>query len=426
MPMMWRAAVLALLAGGCNQVFGLSKTAVVDGAIGGSCGSGDLCLAPSVCDTTSNLCVQCTATQADACTAGSPVCGSDDVCHPCTAHADCPSDVCLPDGSCAAAVEVSYVAPTGTDPVGATDAPCSQAAPCATVAGALLSKELRPTIKVRGSISKSTTIPAGAALTIIGDADAELHADVGPAITVLGSAVLTLRDLVIASGSSGIEVSSANTSATVNLLHCQIRNNSGIGINVTGPSAGPQPTLTVAQSKIESNNGGGIYVTNGIVDLVGNVFFGNGNMMTVAGFGGLRLDTVSANSRVAFNTFASNLTKAFPPAIRCSSLDLTLSNNVAADNVQAGAGSAQVDDVNLCTYTYTLVFPGPVPNGATNMGGDPMFTDLVHGDLHIVNDQSPAWSAADPNADLSGLAADDPDGHARVRPADVGAFQHLN
>src|SRR5512140_3736520 len=76
------------------------------------CTSNAQCFAPTgICELLSNTCVQCTAAQASACGGAGPVCGADDRCRRCTSHAEClSSNTCLPDGSCAIADDVAYVA----------------------------------------------------------------------------------------------------------------------------------------------------------------------------------------------------------------------------------------------------------------------------------------------------------------------------
>jgi len=80
---------------------------------GTSCKDNTQCVSSrGVCDTRSMTCVQCTAAEPAACGGASPVCGADDSCHGCSSHAECPdSNVCLPDGSCAATGDVAYVVP---------------------------------------------------------------------------------------------------------------------------------------------------------------------------------------------------------------------------------------------------------------------------------------------------------------------------
>src|SRR5262249_39024049 len=59
---------------------------------GNSCTTDQSFSAPTaVCDVSGTMmCVQCTASEHDACTATQPVCGDDHACRGCAAHAECP------------------------------------------------------------------------------------------------------------------------------------------------------------------------------------------------------------------------------------------------------------------------------------------------------------------------------------------------
>ena len=111
--------------------------------------------AAPVCDLAAQVCVECTPESAAACTGQKPICGADNVCRACTAHADClASMVCLPDGSCGIEDQVAYVANGGTS------ATCAKSAPCNTLTAAILLG--KPYIKVASGEpvkdTKTTTI----------------------------------------------------------------------------------------------------------------------------------------------------------------------------------------------------------------------------------------------------------------------------
>src|ERR1700759_955170 len=86
-----------------------------DGGIAGpGCINSAECTAPTpVCDITRSMCVACTADEPSACRGTTPTCGADDTCRACVVDADCESSTCLPDGSCAAPIEVLHAAPDG-------------------------------------------------------------------------------------------------------------------------------------------------------------------------------------------------------------------------------------------------------------------------------------------------------------------------
>src|SRR3990167_1130749 len=72
----------------------------------------------------------------------------------CATADDCasPTGACdVASGACAAAAEVAYVAPTGTD-----NAQCTQAMPCTEIAKALMTN--RPYLKLSGETTEQVTI----------------------------------------------------------------------------------------------------------------------------------------------------------------------------------------------------------------------------------------------------------------------------
>jgi hypothetical protein len=97
---------------------------------------------------------------------------------------------------------------------------------------------------------------------------------------------------------------------------------------------------------------------------------------------------------------------------------LTLSNNIISDNVVSGGGH-QVGGSAMCSFTYSDIGPDTV-SGTGNTMAPPLFVNPSAGDYHLMAN-SPCVDAADPNADLTGVAAKDIDGETRTKPADIGA-----
>src|SRR5215468_5453708 len=126
--------VFVAAAAGCRRKSDLfcerNPDQCTDGSTEGQmCG---MCMAPTlVCNTDTNLCVECVKNTD--CATTTPVC-DEHACRACRAHADCvDSETCLPDGSCAAATDVAYI----VNPGGADNATCDKATPCATMTAAL-------------------------------------------------------------------------------------------------------------------------------------------------------------------------------------------------------------------------------------------------------------------------------------------------
>jgi Right handed beta helix region len=433
------------------------------------CGSDNAChgcstdqqCAPNVCDLGSQMCVQCTTANPAACTATTPVCGNDNACHGCTAHAECSSNVCLADGSCAAQTSVAYVA-------GGQSGTCSKTDPCGTLDAALQTG--RPYVKLATGLikdNKTTTID-GKTVTILADAGAKLDRDGDGAILVVQSsgaagAKVQIFDVEITgatgtSGGDGIRLTANGSVPSLDLTRVTIDGNQGIGVTIAGGSltvsrstvsgntgggvamtgagsitvsqstvsgntgggvamTGASGSITVSQSTVSGNTGGGIAVS-GTFSIVGNVFFNNGGNTSL--IGGISIGTsTNAANRLEFNSFALNTTQdGVGPAVQCLAGTFTAKNNIMSDN---RTPTAQADQFGgTCTHAFSIIRPGALPVG--NSGADPMFVDPSRGNLHL-NTTSPARRTADPNSDLTGIAARDIDGTSRTSPADIGAYQ---
>jgi hypothetical protein len=464
---MRRAVLLALLAGAsCNQIFGLKPTALDDSGGGGGGGGGDgtepcggSCVAPLVCDTARMECVACTATQHDSCADDTPVCGSDDTCRGCAAHAECASDVCLPGGPCAVASTVAYVVGsdfTGGDGIGrldpGSDADCTQAFPCATVAAAESSSPPRNTVKVRGTLIGTTAFQLDVNLTIIGDADATLDGSGSASVALAGNIHAALIDLSITHGAPGIKSGGGGLSS-LDITHCQIANNAtyGVQLETVGSSA---INLHMSRSTVEYNPSGGLSLSFVSFALVGNVIAFNGSATSAIGGLDFANEPDGSASLLELNTIADNHSEASgsaAPGVRCgSNANVFADSNIIAHNTKANDLLTQVSGTT-CTFIYTIVAAactdGSNGSGATgltdgvgsNRVTDPFFESdgsaagsnvclNVEGsgspnDLHP-GPQSPAIGHADPSLPLTGLAAVDLDGLPRVAPADTGAYHH--
>jgi hypothetical protein len=398
-----------------------------------ACGSDSDCTTAGtmVCDVAgSKQCVACTTSEAGACMAMTPVCGSDDTCRACAAHSECASAACLPDGSCGDASNVAYVAEGATD-----NATCDQMHPCLTVPAALATK--RPYVKLHGMIDGPVMLVDQPMVTWLADPGATLTSTtIGNVLTLGGSSQVAIYDLEITgslgAASVGISVPAGSTvkldlhrakvtsngadglqasSGTITVDGATFSGNQGLGINAMNNE------LTVSRSMFISNQKGGIAASNLFV-IVGNTFFSNGS--NTSAVGGVSVQTPAIKSRLDFNSFSLNTTvDTIGAGIQCLGT-FTASNNIMANNREA---STMNQTGGNCSHTYSIALPGAAPIGSNNSQSDPLFVDGTHGDLHLQS-TSPARGAADPAADLTGVAADDADGHARVAPADLGAYQH--
>lgn len=375
-----------------------------------ACMSNDQCAAPkAICDVAgSKICVQCIAPgQTSACMGATPTCSSDNTCQACSAHADCGSAACLPDGSCAMENEVAYLDSGGTD-----NPTCSKALPCTKFDKALVTG--RMFVKIKGMINEQVTIN-NRSVTLLADPGAKLTStNSGVILRVDGSSVVNIYDLEISNGlgAGGIGLSMpAGNSATVNLRRAKLLNNTGGGINTSNGN------LTVSQSTISSNAGGGISLTNGTFVIVGNVFFNNGTQLGSVGGVAITASQNAAN-RLEFNSFNKNQTQdGLGTAIQCIAGSFTARNNILSGN---GTASNLEQTGGTCLHAYSIVRPGALPAGTGNSAMDPLFTNTTTGDLHLMAG-SPALGAADPSSNLLGAAEFDIDEQKRTSPADLGA-----
>ncbi len=320
---------------------------------GKACTSSDQCSAPNaVCDVAgSKTCVQCLAPdQTSACTGTTPTCSDDHACRACTAHSECAtSNVCLPDGSCAAENQVAYVSAGGTD-----NANCAKATPCTKVTKALATN--RSHVKFTGTIDEG-------GIVAIDNQNVSLHADPnaklvrtsnGVILEVKGTSKVAIYDLEISGASgagAGISMPTGNT-AQLELRRTKVLNNAGGGISASGG------TLAVSQSTLSGNQGGGISMaTAGVVTLTNNFIHHNGNT-TTASFGGLSLRPMGA-SKIEFNTIVdnqANLGAASAGGVFCDTGGFVAPNNIIFRNTGGTTGNVQA--FGLCTYGNSFNMPG--------------------------------------------------------------------
>lgn len=266
--------VLCLVAAACS-----SEEARDDG----SCAADSDCQAPTAaCDLgASNTCVQCVpGRKTEACVGTSPVCDASLRCQPCTRHADCLSDACMPDGSCAAESNVLYLREGGMGTV------CSKAMPCGSFEAALAALSNTQTIlRVSGLISNSEGFIAFGSAVLLGDsAGAALRGGgtgaAAPILSLVNGARVEVYDVAFRDSRDAAVSISASSQAT--LVRSRIDNSAGEGILVAGKarlrqsevtscndpgrpaiSVLPGGELTVDRSRISDNDSTGVVVADG-------------------------------------------------------------------------------------------------------------------------------------------------------------------
>ena len=359
------------------------------------------------------------------------MCSDTQTCEGCSAHSDCAaSDVCLPSGACAAAAEVAYVAPTGTD-----NAQCTQAMPCTEIAKALMTN--RPYLKLSGETTEQVTI-TGKTVTLLAAPGAKLtDTSNGTLLTISGASNVSIYDLEIsgASGAAGVGIAMPlGTTATVTLDRATVRGNANAGVAMSGGTlavtdaiiSGNQGagisfaggTLTVTRSTLAENAGGGLSMSaDGMITLTHNFIYRNGNT-TSASAGGARLQPMTG-SKIEFNTVVdnqANQNSASAGGWFCDTTGFTTSGNLVFRNIGGPAGMTQ---------TFGSCAPGNSFIQAASIGDNtPMFVspNITPFDYHL--------TAATPTSirDAAGACTGvDVDGQPRPAGAacDLGADEHV-
>jgi hypothetical protein len=400
-----------------------------------SCSTGADCtgaVGTPVCDVGGTMtCVQCTAAESGECKDQSPVCGGDQKCRGCTAHTECASAACLPDGSCAREGEVAYVAPT---PTGSNNTMCTKAMPCVEAGKALQTN--RAYVKFSGSTDELVVVD-DRNVTFLADPNGKLMPTKnGIVLEVKGTSKLEIYDLEITGGSGGaggigISMPPGN-SATLKLIRAKVTNNTGGGIvasggtltvtqsTVSGNTAGgisaSGGTLTVTQSTVSGNTAGGISASGGSFSISNNVIAKNGGLMSP--FGGVYLNQITtAGNKFEFNTVSGNGSMGLTTGVVCALVGqpVAMSNNIVYGNQGTGIDT-QVAGAN-CNWTYSDIGPDTVA-GTGNLSVDPGFVDPAANNFHLKG-TSVAKDAANPAATLEV----DIDGDARPQGPrrDMGA-----
>ncbi|HEU0036311.1 MAG TPA: right-handed parallel beta-helix repeat-containing protein [Kofleriaceae bacterium] len=421
----WLVVAAAALATGCkerNPLFCENPDHANDPAClsdgGGPCDDTSDCSGNTpLCKIPPGQCVQC-LDNVD-CGALTPICGDDNACHSCTLDTECGSQVCLDDGSCASSDAVLFAAPTGSDVAGCGLTPGD---PCRLDRALLEATETRNLIKLKQG---TYPISGGEGLVVDGnnadvtllakDAAIDRNADDGPVITMKSGAGLTIIDGTVRDGSgvSGNGITCSNNGKLV-LQRVEVTSNDGVGVGTNGCA------VTVVNSAITQNNGGGISVANGTFVIVGNFVHLNGTSVGING--GINiLASQSATNRLDHNSINRNQAMAgIAGGIQCTVTGFVARDNIVYNNIGAGSN---VEVLGTCAHAFSDIGPtavGAAQDGGNNKNVDPAFVDDVTGNLHVGN-SSPVLGGGDPGIDLTGPAATDLDGDARTSPPDIGA-----
>lgn len=416
---------------------------------GGPCRNSDDCMDKvnfPICDLTENggACVLCTPMDHAACTGVTPICSDNHTCVACVNDGDCGTGgLCLPNGACAAAESIIHASVFGgasPSSCGSSSAPCLLSVALAAVDGTrnvIKLDEQGPyapsgppnyivtgnvTIDARGATIHKTvngsilTISDGTTATILGG---KLDgATDGDGILCGSNATLTVDGTTVEmNDKSGIN---APSGCKLTVTNTTIRGNSRkAGLYVAGIVSNGDPVM-ISRSQFLSNKGGGINVSGGTFEIVGNIFYDNGDFNS--SIGGVSITSGPApTSRIEFNSLSGNHTATGnAPGVLCSAGAGTIARNniIWGNNDSVGA---QIG--GSCTHIYSDIQSLNLVtsiDGGNNLNVDPMFKSAS--DLHVMP-SSVILKKSDPGANLTGIVAKDIDGEPRIAPADIGADQ---
>lgn len=363
-------------------------------------------------------CVGCLSD--DHCAGQTPVCdATSHSCRACASHAECESDICNPDGGCAETGAVIYV----DHDLGSDSVSCgTEASPCHSIAGAQggLSKVdgTHPYLHVAAGVyNESIAVDTGQTVILVGPGVtvSPQGSSNEPALLVGNGARVTVREASLTNATGGADadgVQCSGSSSTVVLDRVVVSGNQDKGVQVTGCG------VTITRSRIASNGGGGISITDADFALADNFIVNNGDV-SASIFGGVSIGNgVGFDQRFDFNTVARNQARgdATSSGVTCNTgTAMIASNSIVYD----GFGDAPAISGG-CGWVYSDV-TGITEGTNGNLAKDPVFVDPDTGNFHL-GDGSPCRDKADPASEVT------VDYDGQVRPengrADIGADEY--
>ena len=377
----------------------------LDAAVGNSCGNNQECSgATPVCDVGSNTCVQCTASEASACTGTTPVCGSSNTCVQCT-----PSEasactgttpVCGSSNTCIQCTVSEAGACTGTTPVCDSNNTCVQCTPSEANACTGITPVCGASNTCQGCTTHAECTASNACLadgSCAAETDVAYVAPSGTGNTctkmtpckTVADALNTSRSYVKfrGAGSTNELVMLNNRNVTILADPGAVLTNTsnGILLRIDGTSqvaiydleisgaSGPnnpgislQPgnaaTVSLTRVKVSGNQGPGIAATGGSLTVT---------QSTVSGNQGTGISAVDGSLTVAGSTIGVSAANT-GGGISITSSEYQLFNNVIANNggPTSAFGAAQISQISM-NGTHVFDFNTVTGNQAvgTNVAG---------------------------------------------------------
>jgi hypothetical protein len=304
-----------------------------------------------VCDEANGACVACKGSDLGSCGGTTPACSATNECRACAANADCASNACMPDGSCADAANVLYASSTG----GATT--CTLVDRCSLDQAVTLADANRKIIVLdTGTYTTNGALVIAKALTVLGRGTQIVRggAGTGPVITVTSGGNLGLYYAKVTQGSdpstgSGITC----VSGTLLVRGVTTYTNAANGINTLNCN------VTIDRSTIYDNDAGGIFVKGGSTNpftITNNFIYLNGDDAS-SYFGGVKIEIPTPDSsRLEFNTIVDN--EAFTGAgnsggVVCT--NFTTANNIVARNSVGATTDGNTQIITGCNQVSSKI-----------------------------------------------------------------------
>lgn len=357
----------------------------------------DVSVDTPTCDMTTGRCVQCTATNAAACVGTEPICDvAASSCTGCSEHAQCTGSACQFDtGSCYA---TALFVDRGAD---CANADGSEQLPYCEIADAAAKLGAEPTaILVKPSVqpyTKQVQIAPGRTVAILRNGSGTVRLEVAAldAMNISDGATVQISSLQISKG----EVTKGLfcTGAKVSLDHTQIIDRKGLGIEAVTCD------LTLRESRVWRNNGGGIKVNGGTLRLENTFVVTNGGSFSA--ISGLVISN-GATVDAVYTTIADNDGKAgVEDSIDCAGAGtVKLRNSIVFGQTAVGS----VDCVGATATTSVIDSPMLTGEGNVTLPAldSSWFVEPETGNFAIKAGPPFAdvaiWLASDPSRDYDG------------------------
>lgn len=374
-----RRLALLVLVGGCELIADIPDPTVI--ALDANSDGATADMAPPECMDNS------------ACTMiGKPICDlTTHRCGGCVLDSECPSNVCLMDGTCADPARFVYAA------AGGNDVQCTMALPCSvdtavtklTVAQDIV--KLAPGVYTRAAsleMSIAGTIAGGGStFNVSGPAGTFGIVPTGVPVRVIG--------LTMNVAANNMAVRCVTAGGEIHLARMAITGGNGAILSTMCP-------VEIDRTSVSGAANYGLYANGAPMVTIRNSYFvGIASALPDYTIAAVHLNSVPAGT-IEHTTIANNGAEG-PAGLRCPGSTVTIRNIIAWNNTAPGIDAACVVGSSVVDAGYT--------GGSGNMSIDPMFVNPAANNFHLMM-SSPAKGLGTKDA-MYGI---DGDGEDRPQP----------